>query len=126
MSGWTAEELDRIDHTDELELASQRRDGTLRDPVTMWVVRDGDDLYVRSMHGRAGKWFRGTQVRDAGHIRSGGVDRDVSFVVDDGKALNDRIDKAYTSKYGRYGANIVGGVVNPDSRAATIRLVPTA
>ena len=77
MTGWTPEELVRIGLADELDLASQRRDGSLRDPVTMWVVRDGDDLYVRSMHGRAGAWFRGTQTRRQGHIRSGGVDKDV-------------------------------------------------
>jgi len=67
MSGWTPDELVRIGKADELDLASQRRDGSLRDPVTMWVVRDGDDLYVRSMHGRAGAWFRGTQTRRRGH-----------------------------------------------------------
>ena len=95
MSGWTPEELVRIGQADELDLASQRRDGSLRDPVTMWVVRDGDDLYVRSMHGRAGAWFRGTQTRRRGHIRSGGVDKDVTFVIDTDSALNDRIDAAY-------------------------------
>jgi hypothetical protein len=63
MSDWTPGELARIGQADELDLASVRRDGSLRNPVTMWVVRDGDDLYVRSMHGRAGAWFRGTQTR---------------------------------------------------------------
>ena len=124
MSGWTREELDRIEQTDELDLASQRRDGSLRDPVTMWVVRDGDDLYVRSIHGPARGWFRGTQTRRQGHIRSGGVDRDVAFVVDTDPALNDRIDAAYRDKYRRYGDRIVGTVVNPASRDSTIRLVP--
>jgi hypothetical protein len=124
MSGWTSDELARIGQADELDLASQRRDGSLRDPVTMWVVRDGDDLYVRSMHGRAGAWFRGTQTRGQGHIRSGGVDRDVSFVIDTDPALSNRIDAAYRSKYRRYGDRIVGGVVNPASRDSTIKLVP--
>ena len=124
MSGWTSDELARIGQADELDLASQRRDGSLRDPVTMWVVRDGDDLYVRSMHGRAGAWFRGTQTRRQGHIRSGGVDRDVTFIIDTDPALNNRIDAAYRSKYRRYGDRIVGGVVNPASRASTIKLVP--
>ena len=50
MSGWTPAELDRIDQAEELDLTSQRRDGSLRDPVTIWVVRDGEDLYVRSMY----------------------------------------------------------------------------
>ncbi len=124
MSGWTREELDRIEQTDELDLASQRRDRSLRDPVTMWVVRDGDDLYVRSIHGTARGWFRGTQTRRQGHIRSGGVDKDVAFVVDTDPALNDRIDAAYRDKYRRYGDRIVGTVVNPASRDSTIRLVP--
>jgi hypothetical protein len=124
MSGWTSDELARIGQADELDLASQRRDGSLRDPVTMWVVRDGDDLYVRSMHGRAGAWFRGTQTRGQGHIRSEGVARDVTFVIDTDQALNNRIDAAYRSKYRRYGDRIVDGVVNPASRASTIKLVP--
>jgi hypothetical protein len=29
-----------------------RRDDTLRKPVTMWVVRQGDRLYVRSVKGQ--------------------------------------------------------------------------
>lgn len=124
MPGWTPDELVKIGGADELELASERRDGSMRNPVTIWVVRDGDELYVRSMHGRSGAWFRGTQTRHRGHVRSGGVDKDVAFVVDTDSALNDRIDAAYRSKYRRYGANIIGSVVNPESRASTIKLVP--
>jgi hypothetical protein len=124
MSDWTRDELSRIDHAEELELASEKRDGSLRNPVTMWVVRDGDELFVRSIHGTAGGWFRGTQALRQGHIRSGGVERDVAFVVDTDTLLNDRIDDAYRSKYHRYGDKMVGTVVNPGAREATIKLVP--
>jgi hypothetical protein len=65
-----------------------------------------------------------TQTRQQGHIRSGGVDKDVTFVIDTDSALNDRIDAAYRDKYRRYGDRIVGGVVNPASRESTIKLVP--
>jgi len=123
MTAWTSDELAKIEQADELQLASLRQDGTQRTPVTMWVVRDGNDLYVRSMHGRSGKWFRGAQTRHEGHIRAGGVDKDVKLDEAD-PAVNDRIDSAYRNKYRRYGANIVGSVVNPDSRASTIKLVP--
>jgi hypothetical protein len=119
---WTDDELRTIGQAEELDLASRRRDGTLRHPVTMWVVRDGDDLYVRSMNGRSGAWFRGTQTRHEGHIRAAGVDKDVTF-ADADSSVSDRLDDAYRSKYRRYGANVVGGVVNPESRAATIKLV---
>jgi hypothetical protein len=51
MTNWTPEELAAIGTTDELDLRSRRGDGSLRDPVTMWVVRHGDDLYVRAVKG---------------------------------------------------------------------------
>jgi hypothetical protein len=51
MTGWTSEELTQIGSAEELKLASMRRDDTLRKPVTMWVVRQGDRLYVRSVNG---------------------------------------------------------------------------
>jgi hypothetical protein len=123
MTGWTSEELTRIGTAEELEIASRRRDGTLGTPRTIWVVRVGDELYVRSMYGRAGGWFPATQVRHQGHIRAGGVDEDVTF-ADADPNLNDQIDAAYRDKYRRYGPNIIGGVVNPGAQAATIKLVP--
>jgi hypothetical protein len=123
MPAWTNEELTRIGTATELQIASRRRDGTLRNPRTIWVVRVGDDLFVRSMYGRAGGWFPGTQVRHEGHIWAGGVDKDVTFAEADPN-LNDQIDAAYRDKYRRYGPNIIGGVVNPEARAATIKLVP--
>jgi hypothetical protein len=123
MTGWTSDELTKIEAADELEIASIRRDDRLRDLVTIWVVRLGDDLYVRSVNGRTGAWFRGTQVRHEGRIRAGGVEKDVTFVdTDDG--INDQIDDAYRSKYRRYAPSIVGSVLTPEARSATIKLVP--
>jgi hypothetical protein len=123
MPAWTSEELTRIGTATELELASRRRDGTLGKPRTIWVVRVGDDLYVRSMYGRNGGWFPATQVRHEGHIRAGGVGRAVTF-ADADPDLSEAIDAAYRDKYRRYGERIIGGVVNPEARAATIKLVP--
>ena len=125
MSEWTSEDLSKIGTAEELRLASQRRDGTLRKPVTMWVVRHGDRLYVRSVKGSTGSWFRGARTRHRGHIRAGGVDKDVSFVfVDAGDEINDQIDAAYHAKYQRYAGPILNSVLTPAARAATIELVP--
>jgi len=99
MTAWTNDELTKIGSAEELEIASLRRDGTLRKPVIIWVVRVDDDLYVRSYRGRAGAWFRGTQVRHEGRIWAGGVEKDVSFVEETNPAINDQIDDAYRTKY---------------------------
>ncbi len=122
MTTWTSDELARIEAADELELAALRRDGTLRNPVTIWVVRHGRDLYVRSVNGRTSSWFRGAQDRHEGHIRAGGVEKDVLLVeMDD---INDEIDAAYRTKYHRYAASIIDAIVSAEARAATLRLVP--
>ncbi len=125
MTTWTSEELNKIGTAEELQLASARSDGTLRKPVTIWVVRVGDDLYVRSWRGRTAAWFRGTRVRHAGRIWAGGVEKDVTFVdVDNDHTVNDPIDAAYRAKYRRHSAQYVDPMVAPEARATTLKLVP--
>jgi hypothetical protein len=123
MTMWTSDELDRIGKAEELEIVALRPDGTLRKPVTIWVVRHGDDLYVRSGYGQPAAWYRGTQRRREGHIKAGGVDKDVTFVEAD-PALNDQIDAEYLSKYRRHEARWVDPMVAAEARATTIKLVP--
>ena len=120
----TVDELARIEAADELLIATLRRDRALRDPVTIWVVRAGDDLYVRSVYGRASSWFRGTQTRHEARIRAGGVEKDVLLV--ETNDANDEIDAAYRTKYRRYAASIIDTVVSAEARAATLKLVPRA
>ncbi|MCX4461687.1 DUF2255 family protein (plasmid) [Streptomyces sp. NBC_01340] len=122
MTTWTSDELNRTAGTDELEMAPLRRDGTLRGPVPIWVVRDGDDVYVRSFRGTDGAWWRTARASREGHIRSGGVDKDVTFVEVADAESNDRIDTAYRTKYGRFGGAYVDPMVA--ARSTTLRLVP--
>jgi len=125
MTAWTGEELTTIAAAEELEIAPFRRNGTPRNPVTIWVVRHGDDLYVRSVNGRTAAWFRGTQVGHEGRIHAGGVDKDVTF-VDADPDINDQLDAEYRAKYRRYAKSIVDHIVSPKARSATIKLMPRA
>jgi hypothetical protein len=123
MAAWTNEELDRISDATELKLTPVRENGSLSPYVTMWVVRVGDNLYLRSAGGPNRPWYRRAKVSDAGRIRAGGIERDVTFaqaVVDTDAA----IDAAYHDKYDRYGATIVGHVTGPEAQPVTIRLMP--
>ena len=125
MTDWTPEELDRIGRADELQVASRRRDGTLRPYVTIWVVRTGDDIYIRSAYGPDNPWFVRAQASGVGRIRAGGVERDVSF-DEPGASAHASIDAAYHAKYDRYGPRIVGTVVGPEVVPTTFRVVPLA
>ena len=123
MTAWTADELTKIDNTDELRIAFQRPDGTLAAARTIWVVRDGDDLYVRSVKGRTSGWFRGVQATHQGHVEAGGVSKDVTF-ADPDDDVDAELDAAYRTKYRRYAANIVNSILTPQARSAAVKLVP--
>jgi hypothetical protein len=122
---WTADELDRIDARDELQIAARRGDGSLRAPVIIWVVREGDELYVRSVNGPDAAWYRATHARHEGHVSAGGVEKDVAFEDASGR-LDDRLDAAYRSKYRRYSENTLRAITSPRARSTTLRLVPPA
>jgi hypothetical protein len=125
-SMWTSDELNKIGAAEELQIASLRQDSTLRKPRTIWVVRVGDDIYVRSAYGHNAAWFRGTQDRHEGYITAGGVERDVTFVdiPETDREIHDQLDAAYRAKYSRYPEQYVRPVVSAEARGVTLKLVP--
>jgi hypothetical protein len=119
---WTEAELAAVGGADELELASRRADATLRPFVTIWVVRVGSSLYVRSAYGPSNGWFRRALASGTGQIRAGGLTSDVVFSPAPADAAP-AIDRAYHEKYDRYGPAIVGSVVGAAVAPLTIRLL---
>jgi hypothetical protein len=122
-AAWPKSQLDRLGEAQEVRIAGRREDGSLREPVIVWVVRVGDDLFTRSVNGADAAWFRGTRVRQQGHISADGVEADIEFVdihVDD---VHDALDAAYRRKYGQY-PGPVAAITSPLARATTLKLVP--
>jgi hypothetical protein len=125
MPTWSTDELTRIGEATELRLASTRPGGTLRPYVTIWVVRSGDGLYVRSAYGPENPWFVRARASGTGRIAAGGVERDVTFApAGDDPAARAAVDDAYHAKYDRYGAAIVDTVVGERAHGQTIELLP--
>ena len=123
MSTWSPDELATVGGADELDIASRRGDGSLRPFITIWVVRHGDDVYVRSAYGHDNPWFQRALASGEGRIRAGGVERDVAFEVP-GPEVASGVTAAFHTKYDRYGAAIVGTVVSAEAERSTLRLVP--
>jgi len=123
MTTWTEDELRTMGAAEELELSSLRDDGTLRPYVTVWVVRVGEDVYVRSGWGRENGWFRRALRRRLGRVRVAGIERDIAFEDPDASAT-EAIDAAYHVKYDRFGERHVSPVVSAEAADATFRLAP--
>ncbi len=123
MNAWTADELARIARATELQISSRRSDGTLRPFVTIWAVRSGDDIYVRSAYGYNNGWFQRALRSGHGRIRAGGVERDVAFEQPEPEVA-DAVSSGYHAKYDRYGAAMVGTVVSEEAERSTLKVVP--
>ena len=119
---WTSEELAQIGSADELRIAPVRGGRTVGQSVPIWVVRVGENLYIRSWRGASGAWFRAARASRAAHVCAGGVERDVE-VLDAEERASDAVDAAYRQKYGRY-PTYVEPMVSPVARATTLRLIP--
>jgi hypothetical protein len=106
-----------------VELATRRRDGSLRTPRTIWIVRVGDDrVFIRSTNGRGADWFRWAIATGLGQISTSGATFDVTFSAASDDDLY-AVDAAYRSKYGGY-ASIVDHLEGPGPRSATLEVIP--
>ena len=124
MANWKTDELARIGGAEEVEIEVRGPDDDLRPPVTVWLVRMGDDLYVRSaVKGRNAAWFRAVRESHEGRVSGGGARKDVRFEEAD-PSVNDQVDAAYRSKYRRYAGRILDSCLTPEARATTLRIVP--
>lgn len=117
---WDADDLATIDEAGESTVAAHRADGTLRTPRIIWHVVTGGQLFIRSVRGTEGAWYRGVERTGTGVFEADGVRVEVSFIRDD--SHDAAIDQAYRDKYGSGSA--VRSITSPTATATTLRVDP--
>ena len=122
MSTWSSDDLARLGSADEIQIAPEKDDGTLRSPTTIWIVRSGEEMYVRSVNGPDGHWYRTAEGTHRGQIRVDGATKDVAFVDETDPTVNEQVDAAYMAKYGN--TPYVEPMIRPGPRDTTLKLVP--
>jgi hypothetical protein len=126
-AAWTQEELRLIAGEDELHIAAEKPDGTLRAARPIWAVRVGDDVYVRAAYGSKSAWYRVARQTGRAEISVAGLAKQVTAeaaVEDTDAGLLEMIDHAYLEKYARRYASIVDSINDEEPRASTLRLLP--
>ena len=123
MTDWKPEELEKIRSTDDFRISPFRADGTtLGTPTWIWSVVVDDAVFVRAYNGTASRWYGSARSQGAGRITAGGIEKDVTFTLVDDRALNDRVDDAYSTKYA--GSPYLPPMLTDRVRAATVRVDP--
>ena len=122
MNHWSPADVGAIVAPDEIRLVTRRDDGSVRRSRTIWIVGDGDRVFIRSTNGRTADWFRWAIATGTGRIQAAGATYEVVFTeANDGDLA--LVDAAYRSKYGRY-ASIVDHLEQAGPRAATLEVHP--
>jgi hypothetical protein len=122
MSTWSPSDLRAIGNTREIRIATVRPDGTTRTPLPIWVVRVGDELFVRSYHGPDGSWFRQVTAHPYARVTAAGREIAVRLVPAEAPSSAE-VDDAYVAKYGRSGP--ARAMITPAVAATTLRLEPS-
>lgn len=120
MTSWPSAQLAAIDADAEIDVAAARSDGTLRPFRTIWHVVVDHHLYIRSVRGTAGVWYRGVERTGTGRLSTGRAAIDVTFARDDSR--DEAIDQAYRDKYGT--GSPVRSITSAQARATTLRVEP--
>lgn len=121
-SGWSAEQLERIDTAQELEISAEPNDGRPRRWLPIWVVCVDGRVYVRTWYRRSVGWFgRAVETRTA-RIRVADVEVEVTVEDLGQRAPTDAVNRAYMAKYG---GGDTGGMLTEEAVPTTLRLTPS-
>lgn len=126
MSIWSQDDLDRLGGASEVEVSSVRRDGSLSRPRTVWMVRVGDELYLRSVNGPDAAWYRSTRTFHQGRIQARGVARDVTWIdvnATEQPDVDPAVDAEYARKY-QGSTAAIAHINSPLARTTTMRAEP--
>jgi hypothetical protein len=117
----TADALHHLADVEEIRIGVRRPDGSTRS-VPIWVVRVGDHIYVRSVRGPKGGWYRRLRANPDGEVRDADHRHLVhAELVTDADTIAE-VTRAYATKY--EGSPFVRPLLGGPSVDATLRLDP--
>ncbi|MDY0908544.1 DUF2255 family protein [Microbacterium sp. CFBP9034] len=119
-TGWTDAELRRLGTVGEVRVAGRRADGSSRSLVIVWHVVSDGALYLRSVKGPEGEWYKGVARHYEGFLSWDGQTRAVAFALD--SSHDEAVDAAYVAKYGN--GSSTRAITNALSKQTTLRVEP--
>ena len=123
---WSQDELNLFGRAGEVEVSSVRRDGSQSRERIVWIVRVGDELYLRSVNGPDAAWYRSTRSRHQGRLTARGIARDVTWIDVDATEhpdIDPAVDAEYARKY-RGSTSAIQRINSLAARSTTMRVDP--
>jgi hypothetical protein len=118
---FSPDDLARLRAAEEIDIETQAPDSPAH-RTTIWIVVDEPDVFVRSVRGEAGRWFREATANPGVAIHVDGVRLPATAVPATDPDSIDRINAALTEKY--TGIEGYDAMLQPNVLSANFRLEP--
>jgi hypothetical protein len=108
----------------EVEIETTSLNGTETHRTIIWIVASGDEAFVRSVRGAAGRWYREARRRPEAVLHVQGVALPVYLALADDPDSVGRVSDAFTAKYARVSPASTAAMIAADTLEATLRVDP--
>ena len=119
---FSVEDRALLERAEEVEVETQAPGKEPRRTV-IWVVVDGEDVFIRTFKGAGSRWYRDVEANPAVAIHVDGKRLPVSAIAATDPDSIDRANAGYLAKYS--GDPAAKAMVRPEVLDTTLRLEPT-
>jgi hypothetical protein len=116
--------LDVFNQTAEIDIETSRGEGAPVHRTTIWIVVAGDAVYVRSVRGPAGRWYREIVANPRGAVHAGGTTVAVQAHPAADPATVALVSEALNQKYLARWPGPTAAMLRDDTLPTTLRLEP--
>jgi hypothetical protein len=118
------ETLKLLGETKEVKIETRRDDESPLHRTTIWVVVVEDEVFVRSVRGPNGRWYREISSNPEGALHVGDTRIPMRAAPATEDTTVDTVSDAIRSKYGKNSPSSTASMVRSDTLPTTLKLVP--
>jgi hypothetical protein len=118
------ETLGLLDETDEVHIETRRDPDSPEHRTIVWVVVVEGEVYVRSVRGQKGRWYREISSNPEGALHVGDERIPVHATSATDEATVDAVSDAIRSKYVESWPGPTAAMLRPEVLPTTLKLLP--
>ncbi len=119
-----AETLQLLDETKEVQIETRRDEDAPVHRTIIWVVTVDGEVYVRSVRGEKGRWYREVSANPDAALHVGDRRIPVRAVPVRDEPTVGAVSDAYRDKYGRTSPGSTRAMLQPETLPTTLKLEP--
>jgi hypothetical protein len=120
------ETLRLLDETKEVRIETRRDEDAPAHRTIIWVVTVDGGVFVRSVRGEKGRWYREVSANPNAALHAGDARIPVRAVAAADPSTVERVSEAYRSKYGRTSPGSTRAMLQPETLPTTLKLEPAS